>query len=1342
MATARWPVVSSEPEGNATVPEITQLALVARHNNQRLFSDHFLDEVLPAQPEWQALIPEAKRVHQELRRLYARFRPLLQKAINEPQTEHEWIQPVLETLGHVFTVQPSLQVPGSTQKPDYVFFASEAARVACQGLPLDEHASARGALAVGDAKHWDRPLDQTARAASELFSNKNPSWQIFFYLLHSGLPWGLLTNGRKWRLYHRSTAHKLDVFYEIDLPEFLENDSPELFLYFYAFFRPAAFMADDPLSLDRMLTASSESTQRVRENLREQVYDALRLIAQGLFQFPRNELPPTPENRRLVYEHALILLYRLLFLFYAEARQLLPMESGTVYSRRFSLRMLVQQASHWLRDKTALPNVALVWAHLKTLFESLHAGNRLMGVHVFDGGLFDPQKAPLLEQYAIGDEALCQALELLAYAPDPRDRQHKVPIDYRDLSERHLGTIYEGLLEYTLYVAEVPMAELQETSQVVPLSEVNGRAIVRRYEPGDVYLVTDSGQRKLTGSYYTPDFVVKYMVERTLQPVLDEALRGAQSQQERIAAVLGINVLDPAMGSGHFLVEALEFLARYLVELGASPEAGTQETDIVYWKRRVVQQCLYGVDLNPLAVELAKLSLWLATAARDYPLSFLDHHLRPGNALVGAWLAEAAAGRYPLAERPAKTASGNGTRSQPGRGQRAAGPESDGQAGGRARAAAREEPAIEQLVLLEDAEFRTGVGEALQWVSEIERTEGRSLAEILHQEELYERLRSHFIGKYQGVLDLATALFYGLEAGEDVWRPLMAYALGKPEPYSNERQLLRFLDAASALSRRRLFFHWELEFPEVFFSPDGRPLGEKAGFDVVIGNPPYVRQEKLGEDKPFFQEHFAVYHGQADLFVYFFAQGLRLLRPGGRLAYISSNSWLRANYATALCQFLRTQTTVEELIDLGNTRVFADAPDLSPAIQIVRKAPPAPGQQAQVAVFSRSEGVKDFARRLQELRFAATIGDQPDSGWQLRSDASRRLFNRLLASGNPLEEVVAGRIYYGIKTGLNEAFIVDTATRERLIQADPSSAALLKPLVRGEDLRPWYQEDEGRWLIFARRGIDIDAYPVIKAHLEQFREQLEPRPADWEPHRPWPGRKPGSYRWYELQDAIDYYEEFEETKILFADISRRPRFSWGEAGLYTTNTGYFIPSDRYDLLGILNSRCIWFIITHIAQPLAERRGALLYRLFTQYIERLPIPELSEEQRQRIGALARQLTEVARRRYSLRRRTTQRIIRDLGTDQHRLSERLSEWWTLSFDAFREELRHCFKRDIPLKERDDWEALLQERRQQIEQLTAEIVRLETALNNAVYDVFALDPNERTLIEEETAYRYGEW
>ncbi len=194
----------------------------------------------------------------------------------------------------------------------------------------------------------------------------------------------------------------------------------------------------------------------------------------------------------------------------------------------------------------------------------------------------------------------------------------------------------------------------------------------------------------------------------------------------------------------------------------------------------------------------------------------------------------------------------------------------------------------------------------------------------------------------------------------------------------------------------------------------------------MIGNPPYVRQEALAPLKPFFAANFAeVYHGTADLFVYFFAQGLRQLRSGGRLAYISSNSWLRANYAAALRAYLRTQVTIETLVDIGDNHIFEDAADVYPAIPVVRKLPPSPDHTAQVAIFTRGEGVKQFAEQVAAKLMPVAIHDQPDAGWQLGDDAGRRIFTKLMAAGRPLGEVVEGRIYRGILTGLNDAFIVD-----------------------------------------------------------------------------------------------------------------------------------------------------------------------------------------------------------------------------------------------------------------------------------------------------------------------------
>jgi type I restriction-modification system DNA methylase subunit len=1318
--------VSSDVSKPAQPAQPVQLQLSGvTHSNQRLFSDYYLDHILPE--HWHGLRDEATEAIAQLRQLYARFTP---NPNNESQTEEDWIKPVLRALGHTFGIQATLKVPDGIQRPDYMFYRDEAALVANKNKMLHAEDVQPVAYAVGDAKSWERPLDQALRSTSKSadpFTNKNPSYQIFFYMLHSGLPWGMLTNGRQWRLYHAQTAYKLEVFYEVDLPALLDVDI-EAFLYFYTFFRRAAF-EPGPMSLDTILAASTEKAQEISDNLRQQVYDALRFVAQGFLEYRGNDLVPSPETNKAIYDNSLILLYRLLFILYAEARDLLPVQDNKRYRRLYSLDAIKNEVVKQLHDDLILPESGIIWTRLKELFKVINLGSPPLTVTTFNGGLFDTQRHPFLEQYAVGDLSLCRAIDKLARV----DNQF---VDYRDLAERHLGTIYEGLLEYTLRVAEEPMVELKTTSIIVPEQGVPEKMVARRFAPGEVYLVTDRGERKLTGSYYTPDYIVKYMVDEAVKPILDEACERAQSDEERIQAILSINVLDPSMGSGHFPVEVTEYIARYLVEKGLQPEEAEQagkagafrkaggskdgkEADLTYWKRRVALQCIYGVDLNPLAVELAKLSLWLITAAKDRPLSFLDHHLRAGNALIGSWLVEVAAGQHPKA----------------------------GQEQKRAQQAATIAKEAGQLYFFFDEDFRQTTRDALETIAAIEHNPGITLKDVKAQEAAYEGLRQHFSFKYLHLANLGAALYYDLEISSELWRPLADYTLGKAIEHPDILQFDNYLDVATAQATTKGFFHWELEFPNIFFDNQGQSLGDRAGFDVVIGNPPYVRQEQLGPDKPFFQDRYEVSHGVADLFVYFFAQGLNLLRKDGRLAYISSNTWLYANYATPLRRYLRTQTTVETLLDLGNNYIFADAPDLSPAIQVVRKTLPAADHLAQAAIFAKGEGITTFREKLPDKLFPLSIHDQLDTGWRLTSNVSRILLTKLMETGKPLDEVVEERLYRGILTGLNEAFIIDTATRDRLVKDDPARAEILKPVFRGEDLRPWYQENEGRWLICLPTGWTMQKFPDLQQvdEMQAWRMLATLHPGLASYLKPFAEaakkRLDKGQFWWELRPC-DYYDAFEGTKIFWPDITRKPRFSWGGPETYIGNTGYCIPTDSYALLGILASRTTWFILAQISQPLGERAGTLIYRLIRQYMERLPIPSLTDEQRERIGGLAQHLTETARQRYEARRKTMNRIVNDLGAPAGKLNQRLQEWWLLSFKEFREELAKAFKRDIPLKDRDDWERLLRDRTVEIAHLTEEIVRLETTLNEAVYDAFGLDDAERRLIERETKYAYGEW
>jgi hypothetical protein len=197
-------------------------------------------------------------------------------------------------------------------------------------------------------------------------------------------------------------------------------------------------------------------------------------------------------------------------------------------------------------------------------------------------------------------------------------------------------------------------------------------------------------------------------------------------------------------------------------------------------------------------------------------------------------------------------------------------------------------------------------------------------------------------------------------------------------------------------------------------------------------------------------------------------------------------------------------------------------------------------------------------------------------------------------------------LFYGIKTGLNEAFVISTETRRELVSKDKRSADLIHPLLGGEDIRRYIFHETGLWLIFTRRGVDIEKYPAIKAHLEQWKEDLMPKRSKGAKR----GRKPGRYEWYEIQDDVAYYEVFDGPKIIFPDICKGPRFSLDTGDSYLANTAYCLGTDDLYLLGFLNSRLFWFAIANISIPFGIRAGEYRYRLIYQYMERVPVRALN------------------------------------------------------------------------------------------------------------------------------------
>ncbi|ADD09141.1 Eco57I restriction-modification methylase domain-containing protein [Candidatus Aciduliprofundum boonei] len=382
-------------------------------------------------------------------------------------------------------------------------------------------------------------------------------------------------------------------------------------------------------------------------------------------------------------------------------------------------------------------------------------------------------------------------------------------------------------------------------------------------------------------------------------------------------------------------------------------------------------------------------------------------------------------------------------------------------------------------------------------------------------------------------------------------------------------------------------FDWEKEFPEVM---------KNGGFDVIIGNPPYVRQEMLGKLKNYFKEHYEVYHGTADLYVYFIERSMKLLKPNGIYGIIVANKWMRANYGKPLREWLKKWQIVE-ILDFGDLPVFKKATTY-PCIMIVKASKPRKYFWAVNLKTLEPARLKEIARK---ERFKVYYSNLDDSGWALVSQEEAKLLEKLKNAGIPLGEYVQGKIYYGIKTGLNEAFVIDGETRDRLIREDPKSAELIKPFLVGKDIKRYRIEFRDRYLILIPSGWTNEhkkgrsawewfssEYPAIAKHLAQFEEKAKKR---WDK---------GEY-WWELRPC-DYYEEFEKPKIMFPDIALRMQATYDDKAFYCVNTAYIIPvGDKY-LLGILNSKMVHFYYANITSTI---RGGYM-RFIRQYLEMIPI----------------------------------------------------------------------------------------------------------------------------------------
>lgn len=359
-------------------------------------------------------------------------------------------------------------------------------------------------------------------------------------------------------------------------------------------------------------------------------------------------------------------------------------------------------------------------------------------------------------------------------------------------------------------------------------------------------------------------------------------------------------------------------------------------------------------------------------------------------------------------------------------------------------------------------------------------------------------------------------------------------------------------------------FDWQVEFAEVFAGDDGDSQG---GFDAILANPPYVRQELIKSLKPALKNIFPeVYTGISDLYVYFYARALQLLHPGGMLTVISSNKWFRANYGAKLRKHVADTTHVSSITDFGDLHVFRNA-SAYPMIFIARKDHDTTATTTLTQPKTLNPPYPDVAAVVRKIGNQLPPEALNGTEWSLTDAATAARLRKMRAAGVPLGEYVKGQIYRGVLTGFNKAFVIDGPRREELIAKDPKSAEIIKPFATGRDVRKWVAEYKDKWLIFTRRGISINKYPASEEYLSQWQAELTPKKTSSDEV----GRKPGPYKWYEIQDSVAYYKDFEGPKIVWGNLGLEPRFAYHSQPLYINAPANLIPTDDLYLLGILNS---------------------------------------------------------------------------------------------------------------------------------------------------------------------------
>lgn len=783
----------------------------------------------------------------------------------------------------------------------------------------------------------------------------------------------------------------------------------------------------------------------------------------------------------------------------------------------------------------------------------------------------------------------------------------------------------------------------------------------RLINPSVLGLVFEKLNGYKEGSFYTPSFITSYMCSESITPIvldkfnqkyniecedlkeLKNYLKNSYKEDERkeyLQVLLTLRICDPAVGSGHFLVSALNEMVRIAYELGliatlplnatlelendeilikisnksfiyTRPSSEKEQShhiqkELFELKKSIIENCLFGVDINPNSCEITKLRLWIELLKYSYyifeegkntnaleTLPNIDINIKCGNSLIF---------NFPLNSKL-----------------------TIGQTLEFSKNLKAEIKEYKNSVMF----YKEGLGEKAKILQNIAKLKSLIINYFIEQHQAKRHLKESlkaFISEYgDGIFDISTA--FGMEMlkiarhKDNNYKFIPTLTKKQPSPIGVEanRLLIKIKECYETLEnlKNSKTLEWCFEFPEVLDDE-----GDFLGFDCIIGNPPYIRQEQIKDLKPLLQKQYRdFYNSTADIYTYFFALSYRLLKDKGFNAFITSNKYARAKYGTKLRELLLKKTTIVSYMELNALKVFESAAVDTSIMSFIKQTPP------KESGFDYYEPTPDDKNDLKNARSLPMKQNALSTESFIFANATLLdLRDKIESVGTPLKDWDI-QIYRGILTGANEAFIIPTEKREEILNACKTqeerdrTEALIKPILRGKDIKRYSYEWAGEWVINTHNGytsnlkfkippVDIEKYPALKSHLDSHWDMIATRCDQ--------GDTP-----YHLRNCA-YLEDFEKEKIVYPCImAKEPCFVYEEKGFYAPAPANIITGDKIEIkyiTALLNSKCIYFAMRKFYMG-----GGIEGELKTNNLEKIPIPKITPQNQK----LADKITDGAK-----------------------------------------------------------------------------------------------------------------